>query len=76
MTAHRLLAVKQVQDRTTLSRAQIYRLEKDERFPRRVPLGQGRVAWVESEVDQWVAAQVAARDKTPTAGVAEAETSA
>nr|WP_246499999.1 AlpA family transcriptional regulator [Azospirillum soli] len=77
MPAPRLLAVKQVQDRTTLSRATIYRLERDGKFPRLVSLGAGRVAWLESEVEGWVTAQVAARDAASLDGtLAEAGASA
>ncbi len=40
----------------------ILRLEKDGKFPRRVQVGPNRVAWLESEVEAWVAARVAERD--------------
>jgi prophage regulatory protein len=40
----------------------ILRLEKQGKFPRRVQVGPNRVAWLESEVEAWVAARVAARD--------------
>lgn len=58
-----LLSVKDVQSRTTLSRAQIYRLEGEGRFPKRVSLAAGRVAWVEAEIDSWIADKIAARDQ-------------
>jgi prophage regulatory protein len=40
----------------------ILRLEKEGKFPRRVQVGSNRVAWLESEVEAWVAARVAERD--------------
>ena len=40
----------------------ILRLEKQGKFPRRVQVGPNRVAWLESEVEAWVAARVAERD--------------
>lgn len=40
----------------------ILRLEKRGLFPRRVQIGENRVAWLLSEVEQWVAARVAQRD--------------
>jgi prophage regulatory protein len=40
----------------------ILRLEKEGKFPRRVQVGPNRVAWLESEVEAWVAARVAERD--------------
>ena len=40
----------------------ILRLEKQGVFPRRVRLGANRVAWLLSEIEEWVAARVAERD--------------
>jgi prophage regulatory protein len=40
----------------------ILRLERRGKFPRRVQVGPNRVAWLESEVEAWVAARVAERD--------------
>ena len=57
-----LLSKKTVCARTTYSPAHIDRLEKQGLFPKRVKLGQIRVAWVESEVDQWIEARIADRD--------------
>jgi prophage regulatory protein len=42
-------------------RAQLARLEKAGRFPRRVRLSANRVAWIESEIIQWCAARNGAR---------------
>ncbi|HLG85672.1 MAG TPA: AlpA family phage regulatory protein [Alphaproteobacteria bacterium] len=35
------------------SRMHIDRLEKAGKFPRRVPIGENSVAWIETEIDQW-----------------------
>jgi prophage regulatory protein len=43
------------------SRVHLLRLEKAGEFPRRVQLSASRVAWVESEIDGWLAARLAAR---------------
>ena len=43
----------------------IARLEAAGKFPKRVNLGPGRVAWVMSEVDAWVSERIAERD-TPS----------
>jgi prophage regulatory protein len=43
------------------SRMHIYRLEKQNAFPKRVPVGKNSIAWVESEVDQHMIKQMAAR---------------
>jgi prophage regulatory protein len=52
------LAVKGI----TLSKVQLWRLEKDGRFPKRVQISHARVAWVESEIDAWIAARINARE--------------
>jgi prophage regulatory protein len=44
------------------SKPHIWRLEKAGKFPRRVPIGESRYAYVESEIDDHVAALIAARD--------------
>ena len=45
------------------SKVQIWRLERDGRFPKRVAVGPQRYAWVESEVDQYIAERIRARDE-------------
>jgi len=40
----------------------LLRLEKAGKFPRRVQIGPGRVGWVDSEIEQWQSARIAARD--------------
>ena len=56
----RLLHLRAVMDRTSLSRTSIYRLKALGEFPSSVALG-GRVAWVEAEVSEWIDARVAER---------------
>jgi prophage regulatory protein len=34
------------------------------KFPRPVPLSSARIAWIEAEVDQWLAEKAAARSAT------------
>ncbi|WP_310046514.1 AlpA family transcriptional regulator [Luteibacter sp. 3190] len=46
--------------RTGLSRSQVYRLEAEGRFPRRVKLALSTSAWVESEIQRWSAERIAA----------------
>ena len=43
------------------SRTHVDRLEKDGRFPKRVSLGPRSIAWVETEVDEWLIGKVEAR---------------
>jgi len=53
---------KQVREMTTYSFAHIDRLEKAGLFPKRVRLGQGRVAWVKGEIEEWVVDRISERD--------------
>lgn len=39
----------------------IWRMEKDEKFPRRIRLGPNRVGWILSEVIEWIEAKKAER---------------
>lgn len=58
--ATRLLHLKEVLNRTSLSRSTVYRLMALGEFPKAVALG-SRVSWVESELAEWIDARVAAR---------------
>ena len=58
----RLLRLPQVIERTGLGRSSIYERVAAGTFPRAVELGASR-AWLESEVDAWIAARIAARDE-------------
>jgi predicted DNA-binding transcriptional regulator AlpA len=46
--------------RTGLSRTHIHRLEAAGKFPRRIKLSPAASAWIESEIDAWASARVAA----------------
>jgi prophage regulatory protein len=43
------------------SRATIYRKIDDGTFPRPLKLGANKIAWLESEIDDWIASIAAAR---------------
>jgi len=38
----------------TYTRRHLYTLESENKFPKRVPLGENRVGWLESEIDGWI----------------------
>jgi prophage regulatory protein len=61
--AVKLLSKKQVREMVLYSPAHIARLEADGRFPKRVALGSGRVGWVDYEVENWILARIAERDR-------------
>jgi len=62
----RLLRLPDVMDRVGLRRAAIYKLVSDGRFPEPVRIGARAVAWVESEVQEWIERRIHARH-SPTA---------
>lgn len=45
----------------TYSKVQLWRLERTGKFPRRVKLSAQRVAWVETEIEGWIASKIAER---------------
>ena len=49
------------------SKVQIWRLEKQGKFPKRIELGPDRRAWAEHEIDAWIASRIAARDSAEAA---------
>ena len=49
--AMRLLSKKQVREKVLYSPAHIARLEAAGLFPKRIRLGQGRVGWLEHEIE-------------------------
>lgn len=65
----RLIRLKEVMAMTGLARATVYKYIKQEMFPASVSLGDRAVAWVESEVQEWILEKIAQRDIT----IAEAE---
>jgi prophage regulatory protein len=49
------------------SKPHLWRLEKQGKFPKRVPIGAGRYAYVEAEIDGYVESLIAARDASSKA---------
>jgi prophage regulatory protein len=57
----RLLTLREVTEVTRLAKPTLYRMIKAGTFPRQIHLATQRVAWLRSEVLDWVAEQAAAR---------------
>lgn len=51
----RLLTRHEVEARTALSRASIYRLMRDGSFPEPIRIGERAVCWRASELEAWLA---------------------
>ena len=59
----RFLRLKDVMSLTGLGRSTIYKFMADETdFPKSVPLGGRAVAWVESEIEEWMESRLSLRD--------------
>lgn len=56
-----LIRLERVKARTCLSRSTIYAYMRDGRFPPPVTISERCVAWVESEIEAWIAERIAAR---------------
>ena len=57
----RFIRRKAVEELTGLARSTIYQMMHEGRFPRPVRIGGRAVAWLETEINDWVAARVAER---------------
>jgi len=60
--ADRFISMDEVIDRVSFSKTHIYRKIADGTFPRPVPLGPHKVAFLEREIEEWIAARLDARD--------------
>lgn len=55
------IRLEQVKARTGLSRSTLYAYIRDGRFPAPVSISERCVAWVEGEIDRWMAERIASR---------------
>lgn len=58
-----LIKIKDVMKVTSLARPTIYKYIKNGTFPKPVSLGGRAVAWVDKEIEEWVAERIAERDE-------------
>ena len=54
----KLLRLSDVRERVPYSRSTIYQLIAQGKFPQAISLGERAVAWLESDIDEWIAARV------------------
>lgn len=54
-----LIRLPEVQRRTSYSKAWIYRLMSQGKFPSSVKIGTRAIAFVESEIDEWINQRIA-----------------
>ncbi|MDX7989276.1 AlpA family transcriptional regulator, partial [Xenorhabdus sp. 12] len=54
-----LIRLPEVQRRTGYSKAWIYKLISDGEFPKQIKLGSRSIAFIESEINNWIAQRIA-----------------
>ncbi|MFC0337577.1 transcriptional regulator, AlpA family [Kushneria avicenniae] len=59
----RLLKLKDVIFLTGLGRSTVYKYIAEGNFPKPVSLGERNVAWVESEINDWIFLKIKMRDE-------------
>lgn len=64
LTHNTLIRRRKVEEKTGLSRATVYRKISEGDFPKPVHFSGNLNLWVEVEIDDWIAAKIAARDAT------------
>lgn len=57
----RLLRLPEVITKTGLKRSQVYAYMKSGTFPQSVRIGDVSVAWLESEIDEWIMEKISKR---------------
>lgn len=62
-TPNRLLRIREVMNRTGLSRSVLYSLAAAGDFPHPVKLSQRCSAWPEQAIDDWIAERIAAAEQ-------------
>ncbi|MCW2474517.1 MULTISPECIES: AlpA family transcriptional regulator [unclassified Symbiopectobacterium] len=68
MTSHQLLRLKQVREKTGLKRSQIYLYMKTDDFPKSIKIGPTSVAWLESEINEWIEQKLSGRSQKKQEG--------
>lgn len=59
----KLISLKMVCERTSLSRTYINRLRGTDKFPTPVFVSERRIAFIEEEIDDWVANRISSRSE-------------
>lgn len=59
----RLIPLSAVLERICISKTDLYRRINRGEFPKPVPIGRHRIAFVEAEVANWISSKMEARDK-------------
>ncbi len=60
--SEKLIRLPEVMSRTGLSRSGVYLKMSEHCFPASINLGERAVAWLESEIDEWIDNRIKARN--------------
>ncbi len=63
MSKNRFITIEEVIDRVCISRTHLYRLINEGKFPKQIPLGAYKIAFLEREVDEWIEERLTAREQ-------------
>ncbi len=58
----RFLRLKEVMAITALSRSSIYKFMNEQRFPQSISLSDRAVAWIETEIEEWMGDKLQQRE--------------
>ena len=58
----RIMRLKEVIEKTGLSRSTIYNLISQGKFPKQIDLGARSVGWVDTEIEEWLLSKIELRD--------------
>lgn len=64
---HKILTAKEVQSKVRLSRTTIWRMIKNDTFPRPIKLSTTRKGWLENEINLWLTKRCSDRDNAQAA---------
>lgn len=59
----KFMRLPEVKEKTGLSKSAIYKKIKEREFPVSVPIGSRTVAWLESDINEWLEWRVQVRDR-------------
>lgn len=60
----KLLRLADVQERVPYSRSTLYQLIAEGKFPKAISLGARAVAWLESDIDEWITKRIEGSERT------------
>ena len=60
-TPHKILKLPAVMEKTGLGRDSVYRLAREDAFPKPLKLARHASGWLEAEIDEWIESRIESR---------------